>query len=805
MSGRLPGWLAEWLGLDAASDADGVVWQLDSAWTWAPWATLLIVLLFIAWTVVLYGREQSTAGRLYRGLLVFLRLAAFAALLVMLAQWVLAVRRTGPPPIVLVVDHSASMAIADNYDVELAAQLAQKLSDNGMTEATRLNLAKAVLTQDEGRLLAELAARYRLHVYIAAGRVQQLPVKQNTPDNLRTIAELSAEGAGSGATRLGDAVREVLGDFRGQPPAAIVLLTDGVVTAGIPLANAAEDARRKGVPITSVGLGSDRAPRDAAVADVLVDDAVFVGDLVSFQVQIRASGLEGQSARVTLRREAAAADDDWAGDAIQVAAAVEQTITLPPAGQLISTQLVDRPVAPGDAAYVVEIMPLEGEIDQQNNWQRRVVAVRDEKIRVLLASGYPSYEFRFLKTAVERDPTIELATYLQDADPDYATQDKTALRSFPLSRDELLSYDVLIIGDVDPRLLPRGIWQHVRELVIDKGGGLAMVAGPRFRSRLLGDTPPLAAILPVESAGSGGQNAERTGEWAVRPTKIGLFSPPLQLGGSSAETERIWRQLAPQYWIVEFGDLKPAAQVVATAAANGDGDRELPAVMFHYVGAGRVWLHAMDSTWLWRRGAGDTYFARYWVQTIRFLARGKLSGGRGVELTTDRREYRRGESVRIWARFLDQRLAASAERVIVALTAVGHPRREVVLRRNAAASSVFEGDISELPEGQFQALLADPQLPGHPPDASFSVTAPPGEMTRTEMDRAALAAAAETTRGKFYTIADADQLLSELPAGRRVPIENLPAIRIWNHWWLLSFFVACLTAEWILRKRVGML
>ena len=96
-------------------------------------------------------------------------------------------------------------------------------------------------------------------------------------------------------------------------------------------------------------------------------------------------------------------------------------------------------------------------------------------------------------------------------------------------------------------------------------------------------------------------------------------------------------------------------------------------------------------------------------------------------------------------------------------------------------------------------------MPGDPPAARFAVVAPPGELTRTEMDRAALTAAAETTHGKFYTIADADHLIEELPAGRRVPIENLPPIPIWNRWWLLSLFLACITTEWVLRKRKGML
>jgi hypothetical protein len=216
-------------------------------------------------------------------------------------------------------------------------------------------------------------------------------------------------------------------------------------------------------------------------------------------------------------------------------------------------------------------------------------------------------------------------------------------------------------------------------------------------------------------------------------------------------------------------------------------------------------FHAIDSTWRWRVGVGDVYFARYWVQAIRYLARGKLNAGRGAEITTDRREYRQGETVTARARFLDRRLAPAGDDATLTIEAPGRARQQAVLHRSATASGVFEGSVAGLREGSYVLTLSEPQVPGHPPSARFTVVTPPGELSRLAMDRAALVAAAETTHGKFYTMADADRLVNELPRGRRVPIENLPPLEIWNRWWLLLPFLALVIGEWILRKRKGML
>jgi hypothetical protein len=799
MTVRLPDWLAQWFDVEPSTTGGGATFRLVFAWPLPPWATLLVVLFAVACVGLIYAYESSAAGQRYRTLLAALRLAALAILLVMLTQATLLLQRTGPPAIAVIVDRSASMGIVDKYESPpLAPPIVDGLKQAGLGEASRLNLAKLLLAENNSRLLRKLADNYRLNLYLTADGTERLAGTETTSLS-KAVTGLSADGSGSQATRLGDAVRQVLEDSRGTPPAAILLFTDGVVTEGASLADAAADARQHGAPLIAVGLGSDQGPHDIEVADVLVDDTVFIDDLVSFAVQIKATGLEGQTAAVVLRRD---------GESKSLS---EQTVTLGPDGQPQTVLLTDRPTTAGETPYFIEVTPRDDETNRANNRQRRMVSVRDAKIHVLLAFGYPSYEHRFLKTLLERDSTIQLSTYLQDADPDSAAQDRTALRSFPVARDELFDYDVLILGDMDPRLLPRSVWTDLRKFVAEKGGGVVFIAGPRFLPWLYADVSDATALFPVEfdalaSTGGGQLPKDISGGFVVQPTPLGLQAGPMQLGDTLAEAEQIWRTLSPLYWLAQVDRLKPAAQVWAEHPTDLTSQgRHLPVIVNQFFGAGKVLFHAIDSTWRWRVGVGDVYFARYWVQAIRYLARGKLNTGRGAEITTARREYRQGETVAVRARFLDERLAPAGDEVTLTIESPGQARNRTTLHRSATVGSVFEGSLAGLREGTYELLLSEPQLPGHPPAARFTIVTPPGEMARLAMDRAALTAAAETTHGKFYTMADAERLANELPRGRRMLIENLPPVELWNRWWLLAPFLALVISEWILRRRKGML
>jgi hypothetical protein len=792
MSGTLPTWLERWFGIPAAGSGEGTAWSLDYNWPWAAWATLLFLLAAAVWICFWYHHEASPARRLYRWMLAGIRMMLVGLLLLMLAGYALSLSRTGLAYVVVIIDDSSSMGTVDRYDDKMRQAVARHLKQAGLTEPSRLNVGKSLLLENNAALVNELGRRYKLKLYFASNAAR---LQTGDADELvKSVREVEALGD---STRLGDAIETVIDDLRGNPPSAVLVFSDGVNTEGNSLADAAARARRKGVPLFAVALGSETPIRDVELNDLLVDEVVFVEDVVHFEFKLSSTGLEGRQVKVVLHPK---------DEATPLA---ETTITLGKDGETERGRLAYRPTEVGEYDYVVEVERIADEHQRDNNRQQRHVSVRKEQVRVLLVQSYPSYEFRYLKHLLERDSTVKLRTVLQEADPEYVQLDETALAVFPVRREELFDYDVLVFGDVNPAFLSATALTNIAAFVEEKGGGAVFVCGPLYMPLAYRDTP-LAELLPIDfDRVAGADPGEIINEpFQIQPTEAGLAGATMQLGDTLAETTEIWRQLPPLYWRFAAPALKPAARVWAEhpVRATAEG-HHLPVIVMHYAGAGKVVFHATDETWRWRFRVGDIYFARYWIQTLRYLSRSKLLGkDRSAELTTDRREYRRGENVRLRVRFFDERQAPAEDDGVSVIVQREHEKNQrLSLRRSSSHRGVFDGVLNRPAEGAYHAWVTSPVLPGDAPAADFRVTSPPGERARLQTDVAALRRLASDTRGRFYNIATAGRLLKDLPAGRQVKTDPLPPIPLWNHWLVMTVFLVLLVGEWGLRKLAGMM
>ena len=114
--------------------------------------------------------------------------------------------------------------------------------------------------------------------------------------------------------------------------------------------------------------------------------------------------------------------------------------------------------------------------------------------------------------------------------------------------------------------------------------------------------------------------------------------------------------------------------------------------------------------------------------------------------------------------------------------------------------------MTKTPEGEYKFWLTSPGAPTPKPRAEGKVLAPEGEMDHIRMASSDMKRAAEETHGEFYTLANADSLVKDLPVGNRVTLNAPgPPWLVWNH--VLLFLVALLylTTEWLMRKQQNLL
>ncbi len=147
---------------------------------------------------------------------------------------------------------------------------------------------------------------------------------------------------------------------------------------------------------------------------------------------------------------------------------------------------------------------LADEAIAENNRRAFVLKVVRDKIRVLQVAGRPSWDERFLRGMLKRNPNVDLISFFilrSRTDIDDASQDEMSLIPFPtdeLFGHQLPSFDVVFLQNFNYE--PYGMGQYLDEIrrYVEGGGALVMTGGDlSFSSGGYSDTA-IAEVLPVQ-------------------------------------------------------------------------------------------------------------------------------------------------------------------------------------------------------------------------------------------------------------------------------------------------------------------
>jgi len=550
-----------------------------------PWLiATAIVLVVLAYRLYRRGDRGDSAST--RAMLA-LRLGAIALLVGFLLEPVLSLihERSVPARVALLLDGSLSMSIP--FPEAGAAEVAQP--------PTRSSRLADVLAGDDA-LLDDLRGKGELDVYRFGGAVTPLPADAEAldlePRDDRTdLSRALAEGVGGQRRRTG----------------AVVLMSDGSHNVGV---DPRGEARRLGVPVFAVGVGDEGPMTDISVFDVSASNVAYVDNDVPVVARIRARGAAAQQVPVYLSEGGAVLDS--------------AVVDLPGGGVEREVELEYVPTKEGLHRYRVWTPAREGEVSESNNEHLFAVRVLKEKIRVLLVAGRPSFDFSFLKRALEDDVSLAVDVVVLSLSS-FPGQLGARGTSVPKEYRDLARYDLLVLVDAGGSSLDAAWLEDAARFVNERGGALLVVGAERafdLAGTALADVLP---VVPVRGLRS------RTGQILPYLTLSGRSHPVTRLEEDEDVNSRLWDELPPLAEAPIFLEQRPGARVLVQGSIDGSPRDEIALVATSTSGRGRVLTVAGGPYWrwdlyLWGTGRSGDRFRRFVSRAVRWLvARDELT------------------------------------------------------------------------------------------------------------------------------------------------------------------------------------
>ncbi len=134
-----------------------------------------------------------------------------------------------------------------------------------------------------------------------------------------------------------------------------------------------------------------------------------------------------------------------------------------------SVEFEINPLTLGRQIYTAAVPVMADETITENNQKSFYTDVIINKIRILHVAGSPSWDVRFLRKALKRNPNVDLVSFFILRDPTdlvFATENELSLIPFPVNEifgSELGTFDIVIFQNFN--FQPYGIFGfHLRSI-----------------------------------------------------------------------------------------------------------------------------------------------------------------------------------------------------------------------------------------------------------------------------------------------------------------------------------------------------
>ena len=731
-------------------------------------ATYLVIALALAIALpalYTYARMRMRGGPRDRAVLLTLRLAALAIVLIALLHPVLVVSEAVPQRNVVgvLVDDSRSMRIAD------------------LNGTTRADAVRRLLGGRDSSLYRALADKFVVRLFRFSGNGERVA----------QLGDLSYDGV---RTQLGPALEAARQELTGVPLSGLVLVSDGADNSTGSLTDAVMSLGARHVPVFTVGVGRERFTKDVEVSRVEAPRSVLKGASLVVDVMIAQRGYTGDKVQLIVE------------DGGQIVST--QSVTLSGDGEAVPVRVRVPTTEAGARVLTFRIPAQPGEMVTQNNSQQAIVNVSDRREKILYIEGEPRFEMRFMRDAVKDDKNLQIVTLqrlAKDQFRRFSVDDSLDLvAGFPKTRDELFAYKGIILGSMEASYFTGDQLRMLADFVSERGGGLLALGGRRALGEGGYAGTSVAEVLPVELGGGPNDKGDYFTDLKVDVTVPGSMHAATQIAEAESTSARRWKTMPAVSSVNRVGRARPGATVLLTGAPTKGGEREIVLAYQRY-GRGKAIVCPVQDSWRWRmeNEVGDVTFDSYWRQLLRWLVSDVPSR---VMVAAAGDQAAPGDAVEINAEISDRTfLKVNNAEAMARVTSPSGNVSEMPLEWSVTRDGQYKTSFTPTEKGLYRvdvrtrmgsdSVVSDPSY-----IASGDLAT---EYFGAEMRAPLLRRIADETGGRFYTPDNVAELAKDIVF---TDVGNTVVDRkdLWDMPIVFLLVLALVTSEWGYRKLRGL-
>lgn len=789
--------------------------MLQSTLIFSGWNYLwLVVAVLVMGLAALFWSYRGAPPGLARWLCPVLKASGLVALAICLLEPLWSGQRVKPGANLLAV-------VADNSQ-------GLQIHDRG-AERSRGEMLRDLLMARRGDWQENLDDNFDVRRYFFDARLQ--PSKN--------FAELDFNGR---ASRIGSALRTLAERYRNRPLAGILLFTDGNATdiqsapdlTGLP-------------PIYPVVIGSTDPIQDIAVEQVHATQTDFEDAPVSIQADITSRGYEGQGITAQLI--------DSSGKL-----AAQQTMTPRKSDELLAFRFQLRPEKQGLCFYRLNVR-LESELSSReatrvsseatlaNNTSVLVVDRGHGPYRILYVSGRPNWEFKFLNRAVQEDDQLQLVGLIRVAkrEPKFNflgragessnplfrgfnnqapeeverydqpvlvrlnTRDEFELRAgFPRTPEDLYGYHAVIVDDLEADFFSPDQATLLQKFVSERGGGFLMLGGMETFQQGKYQRTPIGDMLPVYLDEVPETN--EPGPLRYELTREGFLQSWARVRENEPDERSRLQNMAPFQVLNKVKEAKPGASVVAKV--TDPRGNSYPALVVQRFGRGRTAAMTLGDFWHWGFHDAEAHqdMDKAWRQMMRWLV---TDVPNRVELAAEPQPEDPNGAMLLQVRVRDPKflpldnasISLQVQPVMSDITS-GAQTNPIPLQAEPSPTEpgLYQATFVPRATGGYRATTAVTNSDGVEVGraaAGWSTDLAAAEFRSLTPNLALLDSIAKKTGGEVVLIDKLARFARDLPH-RNAPVMDSWTYPLWHTPAMFAFALACLAAEWGLRRWKGL-